>query len=153
LLQAFRFIPDARIDDVMVSWASPTGGVGPHVDSYDVLLLQARGRRRWRIGRQKDRTFVEGAPLNVLKRFTAEHEFVLEPGDMLYLPPQWAHDGVAEGGDCMTYSIGFRAPERGALAGELAQRLNEEHEDAVLYRDAALAPTREPARIPRALQT
>src|SRR5690606_24039762 len=101
---------------------------------------------------QKDRTFVEGAPLNVLKRFTAEHEFVLEPGDMLYLPPQWAHDGVAEGGDCMTYSIGFRAPERGALAGELAQRLSEEHEDATLYRDATLAPTRQPARIPSALQ-
>ncbi len=153
LLRSFRFIPDARIDDVMVSWASPSGGVGPHVDSYDVFLLQARGRRRWRIGRQQDALFEHGVPLKLLKRFTPDEEHVLAPGDMLYLPPDWAHDGVAEGGDCITYSIGFRAPARGALAAELAQRLAESHEETSLYRDPDLAPTRQPARVPATLQS
>jgi 50S ribosomal protein L16 3-hydroxylase len=112
LLQQFRFVPDARLDDLMISYATDGGGVGPHFDSYDVFLLQAHGRRRWRIGKQKDLTLVEGAPLKILQNFEPEEEFVLEPGDMLYLPPRYAHDGVAEG-ECMTYSIGFRAPKRG----------------------------------------
>ena len=112
LLQSFRFVPDARLDDLMISWASPGGGVGPHFDSYDVFLLQAQGRRRWRIGRVQDPALDEDAPLKILKRFVAEEEHVLEPGDMLYMPPEWAHDGVAYGGACMTYSIGFRAPRR-----------------------------------------
>ena len=151
LLRQFRFMPDARLDDVMISWASDGGGVGAHVDSYDVFLLQARGTRRWRIARRFDAALDERAPLKVLRRFAAEQEHVLEPGDLLYLPPGWAHEGVAEGGDCMTCSIGLRAPRRGDLAAELAQRLAETYEDPTLYADAGLHATATPAAIPRAL--
>jgi len=113
LMQRFRFVPDARLDDLMISWASDGGGVGPHFDSYDVFLLQAQGQRRWRIGRQKDLSLQPDVPLKILSNFEPEEEHVLNPGDMLYLPPKWAHDGVAVGGDCMTYSVGFRVPQRG----------------------------------------
>src|SRR5688572_9483880 len=112
LLRQFRFVPDARLDDVMISWASDGGGVGPHVDSYDVFLLQASGERRWRIARRFDPALDERAPLKILRRFEPEQELVLSPGDLLYLPPNWAHEGVAMGGDCMTCSIGMRAPRR-----------------------------------------
>jgi 50S ribosomal protein L16 3-hydroxylase len=152
LLQRFRFVPDARLDDLMVSWASEGGGVGPHFDSYDVFLLQATGRRRWRIGRQKDLSLQPGVPLKILQHFEPEEEFVLEPGDMLYLPPRWAHDGEAVGGDCMTCSIGFRAPERGGLAGELLQRMADALEDDTLYRDPQQSATAQPARLPEGLQ-
>jgi 50S ribosomal protein L16 3-hydroxylase len=151
LLEQFRFVPDARLDDLMISWASDGGGVGPHVDSYDVFLLQASGLRRWRIARRFDAALDERAPLKMLRRFSAEQEHVLGPGDMLYLPPGWAHEGVAVGGDCMTCSIGMRAPQRGVLAGELAQRLAETFEDATLYRDAHQAAAAAPAAIPPAL--
>lgn len=151
LMQRFRFVPDVRLDDVMISWASEGGGVGPHYDSYDVFLLQAQGRRRWRIGRQKDLSLRPDLPCKILQRFEPQHEWVLEPGDMLYLPPRWAHDGVAVDGECMTYSIGFRVPQRGALAAELVQRLAEEWDDDVLYRDAGQAAVTDPARIPPAL--
>src|SRR5690606_2666677 len=104
-------------------FAADGGGVGPHVDSYDVFLLQAAGRRRWRIGKQVDRRLVAGAPLKILRRFVPTEEHVLGPGDLLYLPPDWAHEGVALGGDCMTYSIGMRAPRRDELAAEIVQRL------------------------------
>ena len=152
LLQSFRFVPDARLDDLMISWASEGGGVGPHADSYDVFLLQAHGLRRWRIGRPADLTLEENVPLKLLRNFNAEKEYVLEPGDMLYLPPSWAHDGVAEGGDCMTYSIGFRAPRRGELAADLLRRIADHHADEFLYRDPRLAAARRPALIPPALQ-
>ena len=151
LMQQFRFVPDARLDDLMISWASDGGGVGPHFDSYDVFLLQASGRRHWRIGRQKDFTLQEGVPLKILQHFEPEEDWVLEPGDMLYLPPRWAHDGVAVGGDCMTYSVGFRAPQRGGLAAELVQRMADEHDDATLYRDPKQAATSQPAQVPAAL--
>ena len=168
LLQQFRFVPDARLDDLMISFATPGGGVGPHFDSYDVFLLQASGRRRWKIGRQKDLTLQEGVPLKVLQNFEPEQEFVLEAGDMLYLPPRYAHDGLAEAcsddegkvQDCMTYSIGFRAPKRAELAGELLQRLadfagdDEDDEGAVsqgLYRDPLQAATPTPAALPASL--
>jgi 50S ribosomal protein L16 3-hydroxylase len=151
LLEKFRFVPDARLDDLMISWASDTGGVGPHVDSYDVFLLQARGRRRWRIAGRFDAALDERAPFKVLRGIAAEEEHVLEPGDLIYLPPGWAHEGVAVGGDCMTCSIGMRAPQRGALAAELAQRLAETYEDATLYRDELQAATASPAAIPAAL--
>ena len=121
LLQLFRFIPDARLDDVMISVASDGGGVGPHFDSYDVFLLQASGRRRWRYGHQKDLSLQPDLPLKILSNFTPEHDVILEPGDMLYLPPQAAHDGVAVGGDCMTISIGFRAPTQAILARGLLE--------------------------------
>ena len=152
LMQQFRFVPDARLDDLMISWASEDGGVGPHFDSYDVFLLQAQGRRRWRIGRQKDLSLEEGVPLKILTNFEPEEEWVLEPGDMLYLPPKWAHDGVADGGECMTYSVGFRVPQRGGLAGEIAQRLADEHEDETLYKDPKQDATQQPALMPVALQ-
>jgi 50S ribosomal protein L16 3-hydroxylase len=137
LMNQFRFVPDARLDDLMISYATDTGGVGPHFDSYDVFLLQAHGRRRWRIGRQKDLSLVPDMPVKILANFVPEQEFVLEPGDMLYLPPDWAHDGIAEG-ECMTYSIGFRSPVKGEIARELLQCLAEQAGDDVgnaIYRD------------------
>ena len=154
LMQQFRFVPEARLDDLMISYATDGGVVGPHFDSYDVFLLQAHGRRRWRIGRQKDLTLKEGIPLKVLAEFEPEEEFVLEPGDMLYLPPRYAHDGIAEG-ECMTYSIGFRAPARAELAQELLVRLSEdaaEDEQVQMYRDAKQEAVAEPGAIPAELQ-
>jgi 50S ribosomal protein L16 3-hydroxylase len=156
LLQQFRFVPEARLDDLMVSHATDGGGVGPHFDSYDVFLLQVQGRRRWRIGRQKDLRLREGVPLKILEHFEPEEEHVLEPGDMLYLPPRYAHDGIAEG-ECQTCSIGFRAPARGGLARDLLQRLADDAADAdaqvpVLYRDAGQAAVASPGEIPGELQ-
>ncbi|NYT25535.1 cupin domain-containing protein [Alcaligenaceae bacterium] len=116
LMRRFRFISDARLDDLMISVAAKGGGVGPHFDSYDVFLLQGSGTRRWRISRQTDLELIPDLPCKILRRFDVEQEFVLEPGDMLYLPPHVAHDGIAETQDCMTISIGFRAPDEGALA-------------------------------------
>ncbi|WP_395026869.1 JmjC domain-containing protein [Comamonas odontotermitis] len=124
LLQRFAFVPAARLDDLMISYASNGGGVGPHFDSYDVFLLQAHGKRRWRIGKQKNLALKDGIPLKILAEFEAEEEYLLEPGDMLYLPPRYAHDGVAKG-ECMTYSIGFRSPAQHELAGDLLMRLSD----------------------------
>ena len=171
LLQQFRFVPDVRLDDLMVSWATAGGGVGPHFDSYDVFLLQASGRRRWKISQQKDLTLQNGVPLKILQNFVPEQEFVLEAGDMLYLPPRYAHDGIAEtcigpdgkDQDCMTYSIGFKAPVAQELAAELLHRLAEFSEDALqaacsdkipkIYRDPAQAATSTPAQMPDSLVT
>ena len=153
LRDQFRFVPDARLDDVMVSYASDGGGVGPHFDSYDVFLLQAQGQRRWRIGRQKNLDLQPGMPLKILAQFEPEQEFVLDAGDMLYLPPRYAHDGVALG-ECMTYSIGFRAPAAGELAQEVLQRLAEQARDEAgdaLYRDPGQGAQSQAARIPAAL--
>ncbi|MEG0938171.1 MAG: cupin domain-containing protein [Comamonas sp.] len=150
LLQQFRFVPEARLDDLMISFATDKGGVGPHFDSYDVFLLQAHGKRRWRIGRQKDLSLQEDKPLKILANFEPEEEFVLEPGDMLYLPPKWAHDGVAEG-ECMTYSIGFRSPDRGEMGRELLLRMSDEPdepENPIIYRDPKQEAVSNPAEIP-----
>jgi 50S ribosomal protein L16 3-hydroxylase len=147
LLSWFRFVPDARLDDLMVSWASDGGGVGPHVDSYDVFLLQVQGRRRWRIGPVDDASLEPDVPLKILSRFVPDQEWLLEPGDMLYLPPGWGHDGVAEG-ECMTCSIGFRAAGRDELSTEVLQRVIEavdpDGEDP-LYRDPSQTATDAPA--------
>lgn len=154
LMQRFRFVPDARLDDVMISYASDGGGVGPHVDSYDVFLLQAQGQRRWRIGRQKDLSLRPDMPLKVLADFNPEQEFVLNPGDMLYLPPRYAHDGVAIGA-CMTYSVGFRSPEVADLGRELLLRMGEAADENLalhVYRDAGQAAVTRPGAIPPALQ-
>jgi 50S ribosomal protein L16 3-hydroxylase len=151
LLERFDFIPHARIDDVMVSYAVPGGGVGPHVDSYDVFLLQGRGRRRWRISRQEDLSFVPGLDLRILQRFEPEREWTLEAGDMLYLPPGVAHDGIAES-ECLTWSIGFRAPtDRELVAGFLGY-LDERLEPGGAYRDPGAPPARHPGEIPAALE-
>ena len=150
LMNQFRFVPDARLDDVMVSYATDQGGVGPHFDSYDVFLLQAQGRRRWRIGRQKDLSLQPDVPLKILANFEPEEDYVLEPGDMLYLPPRYAHDGIAEG-ECMTYSIGFRIPNRAELARELLQRLAEQTDESVgtaLYSDPDQAAVSQASEIP-----
>jgi len=150
LLARFDFIAHARVDDVMASYAVPGGGVGPHVDSYDVFLLQGRGRRRWRISRQKDLAFVPGLPLKILARFRAEQEWVLEAGDMLYLPPGVAHDGVAET-ECLTWSIGFRAPTDRELVAGFLDYLHEKLDPRGQYADAGARPARHPGAIPPAL--
>ncbi|HMS27182.1 MAG TPA: cupin domain-containing protein [Burkholderiaceae bacterium] len=166
LKNQFRFAPDARLDDLMISYATDGGGVGPHFDSYDVFLLQAHGTRRWRIGKQKDGTLQANVPLRILSNFKAEQTFDLTPGDMLYLPPRYAHDGVAIG-ECMTYSIGFKVPKQVDLGRELLLRYadavdddNMQDDDSrnpikvkpeVLYRDAQQEATPMPAQIPPAL--
>jgi 50S ribosomal protein L16 3-hydroxylase len=154
LLHRFDFVPAARLDDLMISYAADQGGVGPHFDSYDVFLLQAQGRRRWRIGRQSDLQLEPGLPLKILANFEPEQEFVLEPGDLLYLPPRYAHDGIAEG-ECQTYSIGFRAPAQGELARELLQRIADEaleEGSAAIYRDPRQGATDRPGAIPEGLR-
>ena len=154
LKQALNFIPSARLDDVMISYATDGGGVGPHFDSYDVFLLQAHGRRRWRIGPQRDLRLREDLPLKILSHFEPEAEWVLEPGDLLYLPPRYAHDGIAVG-ECMTWSIGFRAPRRDEMAQELLARLADRAGDELtnlMYQDAGQPATSKPAQIPAELQ-
>lgn len=116
LMRRFDFIPYARLDDLMV-YATDGGGVGPHFDNYDVFLIQGMGSRRWRYGKQKDKTLIDGLPVRILKQFRPSREALLAPGDMLYLPPGWAHDGIAVG-ECMTFSVGFRA----APAQELGEQ-------------------------------
>lgn len=157
LMQQFRFIPDARLDDVMISYATDGGGVGPHLDSYDVFLLQAHGKRRWRIGPQRDTTWLDDVPLRILKHFEAEEEWVLEPGDMLYLPPGYAHDGVAEG-ECMTYSIGFRAPLEQEMLQNFLYYLAENAAElpfarhfAGRYADPGQSAVKHPAALPEAM--
>lgn len=161
LMTQFRFVPDARLDDLMISYASDGGGVGPHFDSYDVFLLQAQGRRRWSIGRQRDLQLQPDVPLKILAQFEPEQTFVLEAGDMLYLPPRYAHDGLAVGGDCMTYSIGLRSPAAAPLGADLLARIAEAHADelqdaaagsAVHYRDPKQPALDRPAEMPPALQ-
>jgi len=154
LLSRFRFVPDARLDDLMISYATDGGGVGPHFDSYDVFLLQVHGKRRWRIGRMNHATLVPDVPLKIIANFEPEEEHLLEPGDMLYLPPRWAHDGVAEG-ECMTCSIGFRAAARDEVGREVLQRLLDGEEPSAaptLYRDPSQPATDAPGRIPSTLQ-
>jgi len=144
LLQQFAFLPHARLDDVMVSYAPPGGGVGPHFDSYDVFLLQLRGARRWRAGRQRDLSLVEGAPLRILRRFRPTTEWTLNPGDMLYLPPRYAHEGTALT-DCMTCSIGFRAPGAQELGTRFLEFLQDELRLDGIYEDPGLRRQRHPA--------
>ena len=146
LLQQFNFIPHARLDDLMVSYAPDGGGVGPHFDSYDVFLLQGLGERLWRISAQTDLSLVEGAPLRILKHFDTQQEWTLSAGDMLYLPPHLAHWGIAVG-DCMTYSIGFRAPSAEELAGEFLNYLQENREFKGRYADSDLKLQAHPAEI------
>jgi 50S ribosomal protein L16 3-hydroxylase len=151
LLRRFAFIPYARLDDVMVSYAAPGGGVGPHFDSYDVFLLQGFGRRRWRYGRQGDLSLHDGLPVRILRRFTPSHDVVLGPGDMLYLPPSHAHDGVALDA-CTTYSIGFRAAAYTEMAQAFLDHLRDRIDVPGRYEDPGLRPASEPARIDRAMQ-
>ena len=138
LLKRFDFLPPWRLDDVMVSFACPGGSVGPHFDQYDVFLLQVEGTRRWQIGGHCDGNtpLQADCPLRVLESFSSQREWLLEPGDMLYLPPGIAHWGVAES-ECLTYSIGFRSPSIADLLGDLAVELMAQGYDAQ-YRDPAM---------------
>lgn len=149
LLDPFRFVPNWRIDDVMVSYAADGGGVGPHFDQYDVFLIQGLGKRRWRIGGHRN----EGSErfphddLRLLARFDATDEWVLEPGDILYVPPGIAHDGVAVGDDCMTYSIGFRAPSRSELIAHWSDHLLDGLQEDDRYEDPGLSVQGNPGEI------
>ncbi|MCG6877333.1 MAG: cupin domain-containing protein [Betaproteobacteria bacterium] len=146
LMRRFAFASYARLDDVMVSYAAPGGGVGPHVDSYDVFLLQGKGRRRWRIARPRPYRLTARAPLKILADFRPEQEWVLETGDLLYLPPGWAHDGTALA-PSVTYSIGFRAPTAQELAIAYLQFLEDRVSRKGIYADPGLKPQRHPARL------
>jgi 50S ribosomal protein L16 3-hydroxylase len=152
ILRRFAFLPAARIDDLMVSYAADGGGVGPHDDRYDVFLLQGPGRRRWRIMHGGDRSVDPNAKIRVLSNFVTDEEWLLEPGDMLYLPPGVAHWGIAEG-PCFTYSIGFLAPSHRVLVesflGYLAHMLDIDAD--VLLRDTVDKPARQPLVLPDAM--
>ncbi len=149
LIEPFRFIPNWRIDDVMVSFASDGGGVGPHFDHYDVFLVQGLGQRRWQIGGMCD----DQTPLRshedllLLADFEAVEEWILDPGDMLYIPPGIAHNGVAIGKDCMTYSIGFRSSSRKELMGSWCDDLLPKMTDDDRYCDPDLAEQANPGEI------
>lgn len=148
LLQHFRFIPNWRLDDIMVSYAPDQGGVGPHFDYYDVFLLQGAGKRRWRIGQDCDvySERVAGTPLNILKQFEQKEEWLLEPGDMLYIPPGVAHWGIAEG-ESITYSIGFRAPGYADILCELSQEIATSLTNDQRFRDPDLQVQQNPGEI------
>jgi 50S ribosomal protein L16 3-hydroxylase len=151
LLRSFKFVPYTRLDDVMVSYARPGGGVGPHLDSYDVFLLQGTGRRLWRIGRRSEPApgdLVPGSALKILREFDPEEEYLVEPGDMLYLPPGWAHDGIALDDNCTTYSIGFRVPARREMLSEFLSRYSEQLEAEGHYADPGLKMPRHPSAVP-----
>jgi len=153
LLSQFRFVPEARLDDLMISYSTDGGGVGPHFDSYDVFLIQVHGQRRWRIGQQKNAQLRDDVPLKIIANFEPEQEYVLEPGDMLYLPPGWAHDGVAIG-ECMTCSVGFRTPWRAELAKDLLSRLmddEDQHYANRMYADPKQPATTTPGLMPQQL--
>lgn len=148
LLDLFDFMPRWRIDDVMVSYAAPGGSVGPHVDQYDVFLLQGRGRRRWQISTDPELPTErrEDTELDVLAAFEPTEEWDLEPGDMLYLPPGVAHHGVALG-ECLTYSIGFRAPSREEMLAGWFEFLMERLEPGKRFGDPDLRPVEHPGKI------
>jgi 50S ribosomal protein L16 3-hydroxylase len=151
LLAKFNFIPAARVDDLMVSLANDGGSVGPHFDSYDVFLLQGEGKRRWQISTQKDLSAKADVPLKILAKFKPEQEWVLETGDMLYLPPHVAHYGVAVG-ECMTWSVGFRAPDKQELSAAFLDFLRDELAVNGAYVDRDLAPTLLPGQIDAAME-
>lgn len=151
LLEPFAFLPSWRVDDVMVSYAEPGGGVGAHVDQYDVFLVQGLGQRHWAINTDPDapKDVRDDVELKQLRTFEPSHEWLLEPGDMLYLPPGIGHDGVAFGGPCMTFSVGMRAPSQAELVGDLADYLAERLPDEARYTDADLTPARHSGEIDR----
>ncbi|WP_379921773.1 JmjC domain-containing protein [Erythrobacter sp. R86502] len=149
LLEPFRFVPNWRVDDVMVSYAVDGGGVGAHFDHYDVFLVQGLGRRRWEIGAMcdDDTPLLAHDGLRLLADFQASESWILEPGDMLYVPPRLAHRGTAVGDDCMTYSIGFRAPSRAELIEAWADEMVPDLADSDRYTDPGLPAQDNPGEI------
>jgi 50S ribosomal protein L16 3-hydroxylase len=150
LLNAFDFVPRARLDDLMVSLAPAGGGVGPHFDSYDVFLIQGLGRRRWEISDQPDLRLMEGIPLRILENFQATQSWELEPGDMLYLPPKYAHNGVALD-TCMTWSVGFRAPKREEVVSQFFAYMQDQAHVPGMYTDPDLKRPRHAGELPEAM--
>jgi len=152
LLEDFRFLPSWRLDDIMISYAEPGGGVGPHVDQYDVFLLQGLGQRHWAIDTNPDapKDFRPDVELKQLQVFEPDHEWLLEPGDMLYLPPGVPHDGIAFGGPCLTISVGMRAPSQAELTGDLADYLAERLPEELRYTDPDLVPAKSAGEIDKA---
>lgn len=146
LLEPFRFLPDWRIDDIMVSFAAPGGSVGPHTDQYDVFLLQAQGRRRWQLSERFAPALRSNCDIKVLERFEPERELIAEPGDILYLPPNVAHFGLALD-EAMTFSIGFRAPDQRELSGALARELATEAGLGERFTDAGRAIARDASEL------
>ncbi|WP_109513699.1 cupin domain-containing protein [Pseudomonas ovata] len=148
LLENFRFLPSWRIDDVMVSYAAPGGSVGPHFDNYDVFLLQGHGQRHWKIGQMcdSDSPLIKHADLRILAEFEGTEEWTLEPGDMLYLPPRLAHWGVAVD-ECLTYSVGFRAPSAAEVLTHFTDFLSQFIPDEERYTDADAQPVSDPHQI------
>ena len=156
LLDQFDFLPRWRIDDVMISFAAPGGSVGAHVDQYDVFLLQAHGHRRWQIDASEalgkgvpSADFRDGVALKLLREFHPTHDWMLGPGDMLYLPPNVPHHGVAEDA-CLTFSVGMRAPSAAELLGDFVDTLLAEADESVRYRDEDLAPPKDAYEIDEA---
>ncbi|WP_414719725.1 JmjC domain-containing protein [Tsuneonella suprasediminis] len=150
LVEPFRFIPNWRIDDVMVSYAVAGGGVGAHFDQYDVFLIQGLGTRRWQLGElcDGDTPLLAHDGLRLLAEFDPVEDWVLEPGDILYVPPRVAHKGVALSDDCMTYSVGFRAPSRCELIAGWSDNMLDEIDDDDRYTDTVLDPAANPGEIP-----
>ncbi len=152
LLEHFRFLPSWRVDDIMISYAEEGGGVGAHVDQYDVFLLQGIGQRHWAISTDPTAPmeFRHDVELKQLAHFESTNEWLLDPGDMLYLPPGVPHDGVAFGGPCMTLSIGMRAPSQAELTGDLADHIAERLPEELRYADPDLTPAKAIGEIDRA---
>ncbi len=152
ILSWFRFIPDVRLDDLMISLAGPGGGVGPHVDSYDVFLIQMSGRRHWKISTQSNLSLKPNLPLKILAQFEPSEEWVLEPGDMLYLPPHVAHEGVSLDAGCQTWSVGFRAASYRELLQEGLWRLAESLDSLpaldMRYQDPSQVASDQPDTLP-----
>ncbi|MFA7553223.1 MAG: cupin domain-containing protein [Spongiibacteraceae bacterium] len=149
LLNHFRFIPNWRIDDVMVSYATTGGSVGPHFDNYDVFLLQGAGTRRWQLGKTYDSQSArqKNDQLLLLADFETQQEWILEPGDMLYIPPQISHWGIAEDDDCMTYSVGFRAPSQSEILADFCDHQIAQLTEDSRYTDTELTPQQNPGEI------
>lgn len=147
LIDPFRFIPDWRIDDLMISYAASHGNVGPHTDAYDVFLIQTMGQRRWQIAEDYDTALLADCDLQILANFEAEQEWIVEPGDVLYLPPGVAHYGVALG-PCMTCSVGFRAPADYELLSGYTDWLLDQQDCTSRYTDAGRAAVIHSSRIP-----
>ena len=148
-LNLFKFIPYARLDDLMISYATKKGSVGPHFDSYDVFLFQAQGAREWKISDQKKFTLDKQSSIKIITNFKSKNSWVLKPGDMLYLPPNIGHWGISQSDDCVTYSIGFRAPGTFEIQSKFLDFIQDHliTNENEIYKDPNLTPQKNPAEI------
>ncbi len=148
-LNLFKFIPYARLDDLMISYATKKGSVGPHFDSYDVFLFQAQGAREWKISDQKKFTLDKQSSIKIITNFKSKNSWVLKPGDMLYLPPNIGHWGISQSDNCVTYSIGFRAPGTFEIQSKFLDFIQDHliTNENEIYKDPNLTPQKNPAEI------